>query len=171
MAGLNTFFNSLISGGVNKKDAVGETRLYRAVRSGNVNEVKKLLRNGANPDIKNNEGLSPLHLAAYWGETEIVECLLKAGAAVDSDNGMGWTPLHSAAVSGGMKSRKTIIDLLRKYGAKDDVKDKNGWAARDYMTLWEENASAAAKLKDYLSLGHKRAPEEHRIKPRMPHIH
>ena len=171
MPGLNEFFNSLTGRGVNKIDNRGETRLYKAVRSGSVNEVKKLLRAGAKPNITNKEGLSPLHQAAYWGETEIVELLLKAGASVTCDNGMGWTPLHSAALSGGLKVRKTIINLLRMAGAKDDIKDKNGWTAKDYMTLWEQNVEAAGKLKDYIGLGNTHAPEESRKMPRGPKIH
>ena len=67
--------------------------------------------------------------------------------------------------------RKPIIDLLLKAGAKDDIKDKNGWTAKDYMILWEQNAEAAGKLKDYLGLGNTRAPEDYRKIPRGPKIH
>lgn len=152
MLGLNNLFNSLTGHGIDKRDKQGETRLYRAVKNGDIRTVKKLLRDGADPNAANNHKLTPLHHAAYWGETEIVEALLKAGADVNIHNGKGWTALHSAAVSGGMKGRRKVIELLRKAGAADDVKDKHGWTPADYMLLWEENAAAAEKLKQFLEL-------------------
>ena len=152
MLGLNHLFNSLTGHGLNKRDKNGETHLFRAVKNGDIRTVKKLLRDGANPNVANNHKLTPLHHAAYWGETEICEMLVKAGADVHQHNGLGWTALHSAAVSGGMKARRKVIDLLKKAGAKDDIKDKQGWTAADYMLLWEENAAAAEKLKQFMSL-------------------
>lgn len=168
--GLSGFFNSLTGKGVNKRDGNGETRLYKAVRQGSVNEVKRLLKSGANPNIANADGLTPLHQAAYWGETEIVEMLLKAGAEVKADNGKGWTPLHSAAISGGRKVRAAIIALLTAAGADEDVKDKHGWTPQDYMLLWEQNAQAAEKLKEFLGLGNAHAPENARKTPRGPKL-
>ena len=152
MLGLNNLFNSLTGHGINKRDRNGETQLFRAVKNGDIRTVKKLLRDGANPNAENNHKLTPLQHAAYWGEGAIVEALLRAGADVHHDNGHGWTALHSAAVSGGMKSRKDVIEQLKKAGAKDDVKDKHGWTPKDYMSLWEENAAAAEKLKQFLSI-------------------
>lgn len=144
---LNDLFNTITGNNIDKRNDAGETKLYRAAREGNVGEVKRLLRAGADPDIADKRGLTPLHQAAYWGESEIVGLLLKAGAAPNLDNGQGWTPLHSAALAGGMKSRKEIIAQLKAAGGKDDITDKHGWSARDYMSLWEENADAAQKLK------------------------
>lgn len=159
MLGLNKFFNSISGNGIDKRNGAGETKLYRAVRSGNIKEVKKLLRDGADPDIADDHGLTPLHQAAYWGETEITELLIKAGANVNAENnGKGWTPLHSAAVSGGMLSRKDIIELLIDAGAKQDVKDKHCWTPADYMTLWEQNEKAAEKLKQFLHIPNGLAP-------------
>lgn len=164
MLGLNNLFNSLTGHGINKRDKNGETQLFRAVKNGDIRTVKKLLRDGADPNMANNHKLTPLHHAAYWGETEICDMLLKAGADPHLHNGHGWTALHSAAVSGGMKARRKVIDLLKKAGAKDDVKDKQGWTAADYMTLWEENAVAAEKLKQFLSIPNGLA----RAKPKAP---
>lgn len=159
MLGINKFFNSISGNGIDKRNKLGETKLYRAVRSGNVKEVKRLLRDGADPDIADSHGLTPLHQAAYWGETEITALLLKAGANVNAENnGKGWTPLHSAAVSGGMVSRRDVIELLVDAGAKADTKDKHGWTPKDYMVLWEQNEAAAEKLKQFLHIPNGLAP-------------
>jgi hypothetical protein len=148
--GLDGLFNKL-SGRANKKEDRGNTPLYKAVKEGNLSKVKRLLDHGADPNIYNDHHLTPLHQAAYWGETEIVKLLLKHGARTDLDNGRGWTALHSAAVSGGLKSRKEIIDLLIGHGADLEKPDKNGWTPKDYMMIWEMNAEAAEKLKQYLA--------------------
>ena len=168
MLGLNKLFNNITGHGLNKRDKNGETQLYRAVKNGDVRTVKKLLAQGADPNVPNAHKLTPLHHAAYWGENEMVDALLKAGADVHLHNGRGWTALHSAAVSGGMKARKRTIDLLKKAGAKDDVKDKQGWTAADYMTLWEENAPAAEKLKEFLQIPNGLSPSGGHAKPKPP---
>lgn len=126
-------------------------------------EVKRLLRNGANPNDSNAQNLTALHMAAYWGETEIVELLLKHGARADVDNGKGWTALHSAAISGGLKSRKNIIAMLLTAGAALHKPDQHGWTAQDYMQLWENNAAAAEKLKQYLGLSEGQKPPAHSV--------
>ena len=162
MAGIQGFFNSVTGQGVHKKNAYGDTPLYEAARHGNISAVKKLLKAGADPNKKNARGLTPLHQAAYWGETEIVELLLKAGADPNADNGLGWTPLHSAAISGGRALRSREIDLLVKQGALDSRPDKHGWTARDYMTLWQKDATVAAKLQEFVISDLARVPEENR---------
>lgn len=147
MQRLNNFFNSLTGNNINKKNPQGETRLYIAAREGNKADVRRLLHEGADPNIPDANGLYPLHQAAYWGETEIVDLLLKAGANVNADNGRGWTPLHSAALAGGMKSRKNVIDKLSAAGARTDIGDKYGWTARDYIDIWAGGSDAAGKLR------------------------
>lgn len=131
------------------KGATVDTPLCKAVRQGSLREVKRLLKDGADPNECNSNHISPLHQAAYWGETEIARLLLKHGADPNLDNGKGWTPLHSAALSGGMKARGDIIEMLLEAGANLEKQDKLGWTPQDYMKLWEENAEAAQKLKEH----------------------
>lgn len=151
MPELHNLFNSLTGRGGkrNKKDECNEA-LYHAAKNGSLNKVKELLKAGADPNVQNEHHLTPLHQAAYWGELEIVELLLEHGARIDLDNGKGWTALHSAAISGGLKTRKEVIEKLIEHGADAKKVDKHGWTPEDYMTLWEENAAAADKLKKYL---------------------
>ncbi len=166
MPGINEIFNTLTGNGINKKDGAGDTRLYRAVRAGSFNEVRRLLKEGADPNIKNAKGLSPLHQACYWGETDIVEILLRYNADANAGNGRGWTPLHSAAISGGRKVRKSIIEMLEKAGGRSNIPDKHGWTAADYMQLWDENAPAAEKLRKHMGEEGAKHPEETRGKLR-----
>ncbi len=123
---------------INKKDAYGLTRLYRAARHGNVTLVKTLLRKGANPNINTGCGFYPLHIAAFWGEVKIVKLLLEAGADPNVTNGKGWTPLHSASLGAGLEGRRKVIELLVQHKANVYVRDDHGWSPRDYADLWTD---------------------------------
>lgn len=129
--------------------------LHQAVREGNLRKVKKLLEKGENPNLPDKHHLMPLHYAAYWGENEIATLLLKYGAKADTDNGLGWTPLHAAAFSGGLKTRKNMIDILTAAGGDLHKPDKRGCAPKDYMLLWAPDEKAEKAVTDYLKVANK----------------
>ena len=53
-----------------------------------------LLGAGAQVDTQNNDGKTPLHLAAHRGQTAVAEVLLGAGANVGIQTNGGWTPIQ-----------------------------------------------------------------------------
>ena len=108
--------------------------------------MRELLERGANPNIPNKQGLTPLHQAAYWGEVGIVGLLLRSGADPKIDNSKGWTPLHSASLAGGLCGRDKIVDMLLKAGADPMRKDKYGWVAKDYAELWKKEDPSLSRL-------------------------
>ncbi|KAJ8025370.1 Tankyrase-1 [Holothuria leucospilota] len=72
--------------------------------------VELLIRKGANLVDKNNEGSTPLHLAAAKGYLPIMDVLLKSGAKVDSTDNLGQTPLHRAAREDLPEACKLLLD-------------------------------------------------------------
>ena len=60
----------------------GNTLLHSAVLSGNMAEVERLLKLGANPNVANREGRTPLYAAALFGFKNIYELLRQFGASV-----------------------------------------------------------------------------------------
>ncbi|WP_264375267.1 ankyrin repeat domain-containing protein [Wolbachia endosymbiont (group B) of Carcina quercana] len=63
----------------------GNTPLRFAVRSGNLAEVKILLKKGADVNAKDETYfMTPLHCAAASGHKEIVELLIEKGAEPES---------------------------------------------------------------------------------------
>ena len=60
--------------------------------------VRFLLQRGANPNIRNNNGITPLQLATRLGFVEGAEELLKKGAMVNVADSQGETPLMQVCV-------------------------------------------------------------------------
>jgi ankyrin repeat protein len=80
------------------------------VYSGDVAEVKRLLRAGAKVALANNYGATPMSLAAEVANTEILKVLLEVGANVDSPNADGQTALQAVARTGNVEAAKLLID-------------------------------------------------------------
>jgi ankyrin repeat protein len=70
--------------------------LVDAVRRGDVQEVARLLAAGADPNVKDLDGHTPLHIAAEQCRADLAELLLRHGADPNAKNVRGKTPLHRA---------------------------------------------------------------------------
>jgi ankyrin repeat protein len=100
----------------------------------NVAVVKHLIDKGANPNIQDKEGLSPLHVAVGGrNDNEIMDLLLAHPKVnVDCVDKCGRTVLHWAAMTSNVVAVKNLIDK----GADPDIADKQGlspliWAAQE----------------------------------------
>ena len=107
---------------VNRRGVDGSTPLQWAVHTGDVAEVKRLLRTGANVSLANNYGVTPMSLAAEVGNTEMLKVLLEAGADADSPNPEGQTALLSVARTGNVEAGQVLL----KAGATVDAREKWG---------------------------------------------
>lgn len=106
--------------------------LLDAAFSGDVQDVKELIKKGANVNAKSEHGrTTPLMEASSEGYTEVAELLIKKGANVNykapelceigDDNPNGHTVLMMAHGS------KKMIELLIKNGANVNAKGLNGY--------------------------------------------
>mmetsp|Transcript_49717 Transcript_49717/g.127880 ORF Transcript_49717/g.127880 Transcript_49717/m.127880 type:complete len:684 (-) Transcript_49717:389-2440(-) len=71
--------------------------------------LKCLLENGADPNLGNNMGLVPLHLACQKGKTAIAKVLIEGGADILAVDGKGWNGLHHAASRGSVSLVKLLL--------------------------------------------------------------
>ena len=72
-------------------------QLNRAVGINDIKTVKALLDKGADVNVKDNSGSTPLIYAARNGRTEVLKALIDKGAEVNAKDINGNTPLIWAA--------------------------------------------------------------------------
>jgi len=94
------------------------TEIHMAVRRGDANKVKDLLKH-EDVSSRDKQGNTALHLAAALGSLELVELLLEAGSAVDAQNKFGWTPLHFAAEGINGELVKRLLDAGANVNSRD----------------------------------------------------
>ncbi|XP_053312157.1 ankyrin repeat domain-containing protein 50-like [Spea bombifrons] len=87
--------------------------------------VSLLLEHGADPELEDKDGVTPLLVAAYEGQAEVAELLLEAGADPDREGKCRMTPLLAAA-SGGYSE---TVRVLLLWGATADATDAEGRSA------------------------------------------
>lgn len=117
---------------INARDlSSGRTGLHIAANMRDVVWLRYLASKGANPNIADNRGVTPLMLASQLGFIEGVDELIKAGARVDTPNDTGETPLILAV------HRRDIqmMRVLLRANANPDRNDNSGRSARDYARL------------------------------------
>jgi len=142
-------------GGIDTKNANGQTALHVASGAGKSDAVDLLLRNGASPSATDSDGKTPLMIAAERGHLGVVMRLLEVGASVSATDRNGKTalalaesakkeacareiakisqsggnfPLHDAAKSG----RLDLVHTALARGADIDQLDNGGKTALVY---------------------------------------
>ena len=108
------------------------TPLLEATLKNDLAQTKVLLKSGANPNVTNRYGVTPLWLACQNGNEIIVETLLAAGAEPNARQRSGETVLMRAARTGDIQSVKALLER----GAEVNAKEKRGqtavmWAAAE----------------------------------------
>ncbi|UYV68527.1 hypothetical protein LAZ67_6000048, partial [Cordylochernes scorpioides] len=138
-------------------------RIYMALHLEIENEdwvkVKELIKSGADINVKNKRGNSPLHLAASKGNQDLVQYLVEAGADVNFLNAYRQSPLHSAVIGRELSTASYLIDA----GADLNIKDIRNWVPLLYaITDWvkrkigiRRDTAIYQEYKEYKDLIHK----------------
>ncbi len=117
---------------INTRDiTTGETALHIVTARRDLTWITFLLAKGANPNLRDAHGMTPLVVAVSLGFADGVQLLIDGGGKVDEPNSAGETPLISA-----IHRRDTgLMRMLLKAGADPDRADNSGRSARDYALL------------------------------------
>jgi ankyrin repeat protein len=95
--------------------------IHDAAKNGDSAKVKLLLK--GDPTLvssKNENGATPLHLAASYGQKTVAELLLANHAPVDAKDKNGETPLHWAAHFGKEGVARLLLDSKADVNASDN---------------------------------------------------
>lgn len=96
--------------------------IHHAARRGDLADVTRHLKTGAEVNARDAFGSTALHYAAAVGDVRVVEVLTDAGADVNAANHVGTIPLHAAARTG----HREVVTLLLDRGADANAKDDRG---------------------------------------------
>jgi uncharacterized protein len=97
--------------------AAVDARLVDAVKNRDLSTMRSLLKQRADVNAADAEGMTALHWAAHWGDLETVKLLISAGANAKAANRYGVTPLHEAGTIGNVP----IMEALLKAGANPNA--------------------------------------------------
>jgi uncharacterized protein len=113
-------------------DRYGRTDLHNVMvpLKGKINlkTLQRLLDGGADHNLQDDAGYTPLHFAAQERSVEAVRLLLTAGARVDVQDRIGNTPLSIAIAHG---HDIDVVKLLIDAGADPHLKNDYGFSAAD----------------------------------------
>jgi ankyrin repeat protein len=118
---------------VNYRDpTTGEGAIHVVVRRSDATYLRFLLAHGADANLRDGKGTTPLMLAVENSFDSGIAVLVQAGASVDLANSSGETPLIRAVQNHNL----TLVRDLLTAGADPDKTDViAGRSARDYARL------------------------------------
>ena len=120
------------------------SQIFKDVSYGNLSEVKRLIKAGANVNAVNNFGKTVLMVATDIGHYEIAEVLLAAGADVNTADNHGLTALMYAVLSGNIGGAKVLLNA----GANPNQINNVGGTALDLAYRQDNPNELIALLKE-----------------------
>lgn len=116
---------------IDLKDSLGWTALMYSIASDYTDKkiIRLLANSGANVNLVDRYGVTPLIIAVFFNNEEKIEELVKSGANIDFKNENGITALIFAAKLGKKESVKKLLSL----GADFELKDNYEKTAYDHV--------------------------------------
>ena len=87
--------------------------------------MELLLSHGADVNMQNNEGFSPLMITSKYGHSDVITILLDKGAEVNMQSNNGWSSLMAACKNG----HNDVVKTLLEKGAKVNLQNYHGWSS------------------------------------------
>ncbi len=97
--------------------------IHNAAGYGSIKEIERFLAAGADVDLLDADGNTPLLRACRFGQILAAQLLINEGASVNASSRNGRRPLHVASAFGSFP----LAELLLNKGAKLEANDDRGW--------------------------------------------
>ncbi|CAF2044051.1 unnamed protein product [Rotaria magnacalcarata] len=104
---------------INRRNEHGETIVHIAARKGDIKQLRKVLKAGANVNEGDNAGWTPLHEAVTKNQFKAARLLLKSGANANAPGPEGQTPIVDAVLN----NNTMMVELLLNYSADPSAVD------------------------------------------------
>ena len=131
---------------INARDiTTGEGALHIVIRRGDTTYLRYLLQKGADPNLRDGKGTTPMLLAAQLSQADMIPILAAAKANPNLANAGGETPLIRAVQQ---RNLPTVRALLAANADPDQTDNLAGMSARDYATQDSRNPALARLLAD-----------------------
>ena len=128
---------------INTRDgSTGETALHIVIQRRDSTWLGYLLQKGANPNLADKKGTTPLMLATQLGYVDGIDWLVRKKAVVDQTNRSGETALILAVQ---LRNPEAVRALLKAGANPDKTDSRAGYSARDYAKQ-DGRASAIAAI-------------------------
>jgi hypothetical protein len=100
------------SGAINARNEANQTLIHLATILGYEQLLRRLVIYGAQLDIQDTNGFTPLAFAAYCGKIDCARVLIEAGATYDLPTNLGELPLDLAKLGGDAKIEKLLLSAV-----------------------------------------------------------
>uniref|UniRef100_A0A668B005 Ankyrin repeat and sterile alpha motif domain containing 6 n=1 Tax=Myripristis murdjan TaxID=586833 RepID=A0A668B005_9TELE len=139
--------------------------VFSALKLGNSQLVKEILEEDpAQVNLSNQEGASPLMMAAVSGQLEVVQLMVEKNADIDKQDGVhGWTALMQATYHG----NKDVVKYLLNQGADVNLRAKNGYTAFDLVMLLNDPDTELVRLLASVCMQVDKEKSKHRSRASM----
>lgn len=130
---------------INTRDiSTGEGALHIVAKRGDTTYLSYLLARGADPNVRDREGNTPMMLAVEAGQPEMIDILAKKKANANLGNKAGETPLMRAV----QRRDLTLVRAVLAAGGDPDQTDYSGTSPRGFATTDGRSAAIAKVLAD-----------------------
>ena len=119
--------------------------LIKAARNQNVILVQSILKIGADVNVQDENGSTPLHIVSENGNAPIADLLLRFGAKVNIQNSKNETPIYFAVINRHFE----VVEKLLANGADLNVEDEPLLHLAIDKYIGQPNLQIVKKLIDY----------------------
>ena len=125
--------------------STGKGALHIVTERRDITWLRYLVQKGANVNMRDDRGTTPLQLATSLGWLDGVQFLVANHADLDESDDAGETPLISAVHRGDTR----LMRILLEGGADPDRADNSGRSARDYAKLSGKDGQVLSTIENY----------------------